>query len=557
MGVFGKKGVQWCTWLCVAAAVLLVLVSQEKTGKLQSAEKVTALSEGWYYMDGGGRVYVSLPAVIRQENGEVLTLYYDGLTKEDAGKVLTTRGAVYRLGIEADGQVLYQYEDTAFPRNAQMASKVNCTARLPQNFEGGTVSFIYHNIEDGLYQIPEICAGSGVAVLFYQWAKDAVTLMIVFVMAILGILTVCIAVYIKSMGVSEKRFVDIAAFLLLCVCWFLTDSSTAQMLGGSSPVIRYISFYAFMLLAVPMLHFVKDTKGMEKYPVIGWITGAFYVNVIIQSILNYLGVFAFVDMLFMTHILLVGGIAVLVTVMFREYKKSGSRELRTILESFTVVAGGGVLALILYWLLRISYYEVFFECGIIVMIILLIRSLVATMVQNLKFKTETIVYQRLANEDMLTGMKNRRAFDALLDEIRENKGFCQNAFLIFMDINGLKKINDDMGHHVGDEAVIAAARAVEKAYGKDGHCFRIGGDEFCAVLPDASGAAEQLSARLDAEIRQYNKTCSRYQLSVARGISSLRDEKGNIKTTSDWKREADLKMYADKGWVRKVRSEEK
>ncbi len=364
-----------------------------------------------------------------------------------------------------------------------------------------------------------------------------------------------IAIYIRHMGVYEKRFLDIAYFLLLCVCWFLTDSSLAQAIGGSSPAIRYISFYAFMLLAVPMLHFVKDTEGMQKYPVIDGVIFVFYANAILQGILNYFGIFNFVDMLFVTHLLLVGGIAVVVRLLVCEYMKDKSKELFTILQSFMVVAGGGVLALILYWLLKISYYEVFFEGGIIIMIILLMRSLVDRMVQNLRFKTESVIYQRLANEDMMTGMRNRRAFDALMTEIQEKAASYQNPFLIFMDINKLKDINDRLGHNMGDEAIIATAGILQKAYGKEGQCFRIGGDEFCAVFTEGEFTEEELSSKLDTEIRQYNKGCSKYQLSVARGISSLRDDKGTLKTISDWKKEADLKMYADKGWVKRTGSD--
>lgn len=538
--------------MCVCAIILVILINLGKSGNPQRFDQVTRLSEGWYYMEGNEKVYVTLPARIRQEKGEALVLCYEGLEREKTGAALTTRAAGYRLKITAGERVLYQYEDTFFPRNRQMASKVNCTARLPENFDGEKISFTYYNTNGGIYEIPEIYAGSDMAVLFYQCAKDAAMLITVFVLAVLGILAVCIAVYIKHKGVREKRFLDIACFLFFCVCWFVTDSSLAQALGGSSPMIRYISFYAFMLLAVPMLHFVKDTEGMQKYPVIDLVLAGFYINVVAQSVLNFFGVFTFVDMLFVTHLLLMAGIIAVITVLIREYKEDGSKELFTILQSFIVVAGGGALALVLYWVLRISCYEIFFECGIVVMIILLIRSLLDTMVQNLKFKTEIMVYQRLANEDIMTGMKNRRAFDTMLARIKEEIDTRQNPFLIFMDVNKLKNINDSMGHDVGDEVIIAAAKTIEKAYGKDGQCFRIGGDEFCAILMDTNETEEELSERLDTEIRRYNKTCSKYQLSVARGISSLRDEKGRLKTISDWKREADLNMYADKGWVKRT-----
>ena len=54
-----------------------------------------------------------------------------------------------------------------------------------------------------------------------------------------------------------------------------------------------------------------------------------------------------------------------------------------------------------------------------------------------------------------------------------------------------------------------------------------------------------MSERLDKEIRNYNRN-SRYRLSIARGFSSIRDEKGNIKTTGEWKYEADTNMNQNK-----------
>lgn len=536
--------------LLVCTSIVLIISSQLHVGFGNPPAQVSELFDGWYYMEDGQKTYVSLPASIHLDSEENLVLYCDSLTKEQANQMLTTRGAVYRLNVSAGDKILYQYDDAAFPRNTQMASKVNCTALLSPSFDGETIAFTYENTQNGDFHIQKVYIGEPLAVFFYHCSMDAATLLSIFVMAILAVITVCISIYLKYMHVQEKRFADIAYFLLFCSCWFLTDSSLFQMLGGSSPVIRYISFYAFMMLAVPMLHFIKNTEGLKHYRIIDVIIFLFYGNVILQSLLNYLGLFDFVDMLFLTHLLLFGGIAVLIPLLIHTYKKSGGKELYSILISFAVVAGGGVTSLIFYWLLEISYYEIFFELGIVVFIILLIRMLVMAMVENLRYKTEAMVYQRLAREDSMTGLKNRRAFDELMEKVQENINSYHSLFLVFMDVNQLKYINDTQGHHTGDELIIAAARCIEKTYGSMGTCYRIGGDEFCAVLPNIILSEQQLSAQLDEELRLYNNICSKYQISLSRGISNIRDENGNLKTVSDWKKEADLKMYQDKGWIR-------
>lgn len=368
--------------------------------------------------------------------------------------------------------------------------------------------------------------------------------------SILSVITACISLYLRYMNIHEKRFADICLFLLLCACWFLTDSSIGQLFGGSSPIIRYISFYAFMLLAVPMLHFVRNTNGMENYRIIDIFIYLFYINAIIQSLLNYMGIFDFVDMLFVTHILLFGGCLAITLLLLKSYRKEPSAELQSILAAFSVVAGGGVVSLILYWLLNLSCYELFFEIGIIIFIILLIRRLINTIIQNMKFKTEATVYERLSKEDSMTGLKNRRAFNEEIAQFENKINSYNSLYLIFIDLNHLKYINDNYGHTVGDEMILAAAGCIERTYGAIGSCFRIGGDEFCAVLPDSDLSEQQLLHLLDKELSYYNSTNDKHRLSLAKGISNIRNDDGSLKTISDWKKDADLKMYKDKGWTK-------
>lgn len=100
------------------------------------------------------------------------------------------------------------------------------------------------------------------------------------------------------------------------------------------------------------------------------------------------------------------------------------------------------MSLILYWLLEITYYDMIFDLGIVVFIVILFFRIIITTIANMRYKTEMEVYQRLAREDGLTGMKNRRAFEEYLDNLEESAYTCKNVALFFMDLNKLKEIND-------------------------------------------------------------------------------------------------------------------
>ena len=54
------------------------------------------------------------------------------------------------------------------------------------------------------------------------------------------------------------------------------------------------------------------------------------------------------------------------------------------------------------------------------------------------------------------------------------------------DLNDLKKCNDTYGHDYGDQYIMMASEILKKLFALDGKCYRIGGDEFCALVPYAS-----------------------------------------------------------------------
>ena len=89
----------------------------------------------------------------------------------------------------------------------------------------------------------------------------------------------------------------------------------------------------------------------------------------------------------------------------------------------------------------------------------------------------------LARHDALTGVLNRRGFieaaDRLLVDAREDG---TGVRLVMLDVDGLKAINDDLGHHFGDQALIAVASALETAYGPGAAVGRLGGDEFVVAV---------------------------------------------------------------------------
>ena len=117
----------------------------------------------------------------------------------------------------------------------------------------------------------------------------------------------------------------------------------------------------------------------------------------------------------------------------------------------------------------------------------------ATALLSRYFVSTFIALARLADTDPLTGLLNRRAFESRAEALR---AACapQPAGLIICDIDHFKRINDGHGHEAGDAALKAFADLLAKTAGPSAICARLGGEEFCVLLPDATAEMTWLAA---------------------------------------------------------------
>ena len=100
-----------------------------------------------------------------------------------------------------------------------------------------------------------------------------------------------------------------------------------------------------------------------------------------------------------------------------------------------------------------------------------------------------------ALHDPLTGLSNRARFLDLLHQQLENTSLRQQPFAVMMlDLDGLKRINDEAGHVTGDQALKATAQRIRATLPADGTAARLGGDEFGLLLPSADRAQAHATA---------------------------------------------------------------
>jgi len=152
----------------------------------------------------------------------------------------------------------------------------------------------------------------------------------------------------------------------------------------------------------------------------------------------------------------------------------------------------------------------------------------------------------LALTDELTGLCNRRGFMAIAErQLKISHRTGRGILLFFMDIDGMKQINDSFGHGEGDRALKRVAKALKMTFRDSDMIARLGGDEFAVLAIEASGNSEAaIRARLAEDLRSVSAGESRYTLNLSLG--AVRINICSSASIGEWMVRADQAMYEQK-----------
>jgi diguanylate cyclase (GGDEF)-like protein/PAS domain S-box-containing protein len=158
-------------------------------------------------------------------------------------------------------------------------------------------------------------------------------------------------------------------------------------------------------------------------------------------------------------------------------------------------------------------------------------------------------------KDDLTGLFNRRGLlkqaAPYFDFARRQK---EKLLLLFIDLDGMKRINDEFGHNEGDNALIQTAAILNRSFRSTDIIARLGGDEFTVLVTDLNASKEEAITRLNEHLRAYNTSETRsHKLSFSIGVATLEPER--MACFEELLEQADQAMYEQKRMKRRRSSE--
>ncbi len=155
-------------------------------------------------------------------------------------------------------------------------------------------------------------------------------------------------------------------------------------------------------------------------------------------------------------------------------------------------------------------------------------------------------YKMLSEVDHLTGAGNRLAFEKSLNSLRRQKRL--PLCLILVDVDGLKLINDKLGHQAGDALLRRLMQLLHRSLRENDAIYRIGGDEFAVIVPDAVySMARPLTERINRQARLMREKDALPPVFISSGLAEARDEESLATLFA----RADMAMYGNKDLHRK------
>lgn len=369
---------------------------------------------------------------------------------------------------------------------------------------------------------------------------------------LISLLAVLILLFFKKTP-TVKKGLSIALFVASFDLWSL---GYHHMLGFwiRNPYIDSLLEYgALYFLPAPFLCYLSLSETDKSRKNVGRLLAAgFLILFIFASISQAAGLFTLDDLLPILHIfILTAGIFI----CFQLLHPRKEEKIWNVLVRWDIFISSGAAALVIlqYYfansqsLLTFRFMQALSTWALLIFIFSVTLSFCCQLLSQYEEAQEKKAALHLAFHDSLTGLLNHAGIFRTAEKLDPKKPYS----LLFLDLNGLKEVNDLQGHEKGDTFLRRMADILRKTTGKEAHCGRFGGDEFVVILPE----------KKEEELQQMIQNISR-RLSTLKGKPGMPKDPSasfgwSIHTPSqntsfeEHLKEADDRMYQAKEAYRK------
>lgn len=459
------------------------------------------------------------------------------------------------ISVTLDGETIYRYGEELYQQGKMLGSGY-FRIKLPEDYAGKRLTICFDVTEDNAFSsISEITVEQSYFIIRNFLLNNIMELLIGTFLLVFGIIVALIILFIGKLGREYRMLFWIALFSIMVAVWMLSNFSILQLFCRNLHTMAYLEYLSLYFAPVFMLMFVYEAQdsGRTKNAVL-ILAGIMLGFDLVAIYLNIYTTYHFSKILPVFHCL--GFCTIVLTTISNllNLKRKQSKSDRMIL------CGLGIMVIFLFAdMVRFNVDKYFrpknvnisnsiLPIGMLIFIMTMLTSYVYRLVQVFYKNVEKQTLIQIAYTDALTNINNR----AMCEKFFQERDIHMPATVINFDLNHFKEVNDQFGHSVGDELLVAFAGILQENYRNNGFVGRMGGDEFIVVLDNnRKEYVEKTLTSLQNRIQQWNEKQHRdYVISAAYGYCSNTEGQANS-SLWDLYKVSDQKMYENKEKSRK------
>ncbi len=509
--------------------------------------KASVISDDWFYDGIRSSKKIPFDEFLRRYPMESGTVYrISGILpmemKGSEAIYFYTRNLA--LTVRLDGEEFYSLQ----PKEGQTATgKVSNLIALPVGCQGKQIEIEYK----GLLPFPF----EPITEVYYGSEADLQRNMIVarLAPAIVGILSFFISVVqtgvalvLRNHKESFKQMLYLGMFSLFFSLWMIGCSGIIEYLSGYELNGQNLHFLSLSLVSYPALRYFLCEKEGKKTKAEMMIHSLSFWNFPVILLLHAFKIFDLKQSIFITHIIAIITFIYILTVLVGQLRKQryrGSNKGIILCLAWAFLGAMASIDIFLFYFGRGESQDRFSAIGYIVLTAILTYSSIKSAISMMDLGKRTETVAQLAYFDILTGVGNRTALNEAMDQLEVHKDKIGNIGIVQFDVNGLKEVNDNLGHLAGDQLLKSAATVIKDGFEGYGNCYRYGGDEFVVILEGNPKEKYAIGIQqMESLITKNNKYCPKAEkVSIAYGIAYY--EENNKLSMWQLQELADERMY--------------
>lgn len=542
------------TFIVLAAVWFFIFFKYHDSQKLDyNSLSSASLNDAWYYVSNGEKHIIKLPNTEKKRvpvDSDGYSRIYLDLAENFVAEVDISFYTKNQFDVVKIGEkVLESYMGINYPKWFSSSGCYFHIVTVPQNEakEKRTLCIAltsYMKSMDGIYS--EIQCGSKFSLIDHLIRRNGFKIFISILVFLFSAFLLLVAWLFRKQIGADHTLRALGFLTLLVSCWLLEESYVTQFLYANQIVHWLFNYIFFLAIPITFLYFLEELCGNHKYIGIGILTYADIIVIAVCLILQFSGKYQLTQTMFLTHIMII--VLSIYTVCFfvKEMKKNNAR-LKEYFVAIIILFIGCYAELAVYYGKNCYESSWIMPLTCLVFFIFLGYRVYNATVKKMQALNEAETYQKLAFIDFSTGVYNRTAYYTFIEKF---VGKDEPFSIVLFDMNNLKKINDKYQHLFGDKVIKCFSDCAQNAFGKYGKIYRIGGDEFIALIKNPKvELIEKASRQFDDNVK--NQKEIDYKFSVSYGYSIF-----TASCTADFnagQEAADKNMYKMKSQMKQSR----